>query len=340
MIGSRNHVLRTFAGLLVILAVLAGSAQAVSKLVRYAPAPGLDLHDIEGPRVTSKTLKGRPAVLIFGELYNRNTIRALKEVNEVRTALEVGKKKVPVYLVVAQSATAEDLRAARAKRKVTATVLHDPSRSAFGAYKVIVLPSTVVLDAKGNVCMAVSGYPLAFADLVTDATRYALGKLTRRQFEEAGKASTRPALDESRVQAGRLAGLARQLFRRGLPELALARYDESLKLDEAYLPARVGLARCLIQLGRLDQAEAHLQKALKVDKNHLDANLAMGYVEIFRGGDEIKAARTRLDRVLLRSPHNAEAHYLNGLVYEAQDQTAKALREFKKAAEILLEVKK
>lgn len=324
---------------LLIVFALAGSALAISQIKRYEKPPAIDLKDLDGNRVTSESLKGQPAILVFGELYNRNTIRAIKELETVRIANGFGKTKLPIYLIVAQNAKAADLRASLVKKNVQATVLHDPYRTAFGDYGVVAIPSVVVLDGKGNVCTAISGYPLAFADFVTDAIKFALGELTRKQFEAAGKVTSRPAMDESRVRAGRLAGLARQLFRRGLSELALDRYKKALELDPGHLPARVGLSRCLIRLNRLDQAGEQLHKALTVDKKNLEANLAMAYVEILRGGDETAAARKRLDRVLLFSPHSAEGHYLMGLVHETQKEISKALAEFKKAAEMLLEMK-
>jgi Tfp pilus assembly protein PilF len=277
-------------------------------------------------------------VLVFGELYNENTRKALEDLDRVCASTRLRGTKVSVYLIVAQNLPVAELRAKQKKQKIKAVVLHDPTRMAFAAYGVIVLPSVVVLDGKGRICSAISGYPLAFTDMVSDALLYAAGKLTRRQFELAGKApAAETSQDEKRFRSERLAGLASQLLRRGYTELAVERFQESLKEDPDLISARVGLARCFIKLSRLDRAAAALAPVLRTDPKNVTANLVFAYIEIERGGSELARASERLRRILLVSPHNAEAYYLTGLIHEAKGETEKAAASFKKAAELLLE---
>jgi len=69
---------------------------------------------------------------------------------------------------------------------------------------------------------------------------------------------------------------------------------------------------------------------------HGDSTASAG---LFRGGRKRKDARRRLDRLLHLAPNNAEAHYLMGLLCEADNQIDKALAEFKEAAELLLNIR-
>jgi tetratricopeptide (TPR) repeat protein len=327
-------------GIVLIIFGVAGTALAVSQLKQYQKAPAFNLGAIapEGMRVNDKASKGKPTILVFGELYNRNTIDALSDLEKVRTDLELTQKDINIYLIVAQKATAAQLREIQLTKKVKATVLHDSDRSAFGEYGVVVLPSVVVLDSEGNVSLAISGYPLSFSDMMTDAILYSLGKTTRKQFEASVQAPSGAApVEESKLRAGRLAGLARQLYRRGYTKLAQERFAETLKLDPDYLPGRVGMARCLIKLNHLAEAAEELEKVLQKDKDHTEANLVLAQLEIIRGGEEIKAAQQRLDLVLARNPHDPEAHYLLGMVYESENKIEQALVFYKKAAQILLE---
>jgi tetratricopeptide (TPR) repeat protein len=161
--------------------------------------------------------------------------------------------------------------------------------------------------------------------------------MTRAEYESARSAPKSAQQEETAAKVSRLTGLAGQLLRRGFGELALGRYQEALGLDGGYLPARVGMARCLLQLNRLPEACEQLQKVLQAEKDHLEANLLMAWVEIRRGGEEIAAAKWRLNWILTTHPSHPQANYLMGMVYEAQGEKDRALEHYKKAAQLLLE---
>lgn len=330
-----------------LLVVMTLPAGAVSQLRLYQKIPAFDLPalDPQVGRVSSNSLVGSPAVIVFGELYHANTLAALKELERLRQKLSVteggGGPDWPVTLICAQDVPSPLLRAEQAKNEIKATVLHDKKRAAFGAYGVTVLPSFVVVDPQGRVCTAVSGYPLDLTDMMTSALLLAQGRLTRQQFEDAAREDSNAAEpDEARLQVERLTGLARQLLRRGYASLALERFKKVLQLDGDYFPAEIGAARCLIKLGRLPEAEVVLQGVLARDKQNVEATRAMAWIEIMRGGDELNSAIHRLDLILALHHHDPEAHYLKGLIYETQGKTDKALSQYKEAAEALLDVQK
>jgi Tfp pilus assembly protein PilF len=63
----------------------------------------------------------------------------------------------------------------------------------------------------------------------------------------------------------------------------------------------------------------------------------MAWIEIRRGGEEIAAAKWRLNWILTTRPSHPQANYLMGMVYEAQGEKDRALEHYKKAAQLLLE---
>ena len=315
---------------------------AVSQLRQFQKAPSFKLPTLnqEETQVSLESLQGKPSILVFGELYNQNTRDALKELSQVLSGAGMSENDLRVCLIVTKSPDAGLLEEIQTNTAKNLLVLHDLTRSAFGAFGVIVLPSFVVLDNQSNISLAMSGYPLTFTDMMTDAILFATGKLTQEQYLASDPSNYEIApVEENKIRATRLTGLARQLFRRGYADLALENYEKALKLDPEYQAGLIGMARCLIRLNRLDQAEKHLNHALKTTPENLQANLAIAYIEILRGGQEMSSAQHRLDRILANNPYDPEAHYLMGLVHESLSEKDKAIEQFKLAAELLIEIK-
>jgi Tfp pilus assembly protein PilF/peroxiredoxin len=323
---------------LLLIVGAAAPTLAVSHLKLYDPAPPFNLPALlpPGKRVSLESLD-RPILLIFGEAYHQGTLEALTALKNIYKTVGLVEIDVPVYLILSQEPTAEQKAQLDAKEKIRADILLDKDRRAFGDYGVIVLPSVVLIDKEGKINLALSGMPLAFADMVEDALRFSVGRMTRAEYESSRAAPKSAQEQEKAAKVSRLTGLAGQLLRRGSGELALQRYQEALGLDGGYLPARVGMARCYLQLNRLPEACEQLQKVLEADKNHLEANLLMAWVEIRRGGEEIASAKWRLNWILTTHPSHPQANYLMGLVYEAQGEKDQALEHYKKAAQLLLE---
>lgn len=323
---------------LLLIVGTAAPGLAVSHLKLYDKAPGFNLPALlpPGKRISLEPLD-RPILLIFGEPYHQPTQEALMALKKIYQTVGLAEIEVPVYLILSQEPTAEQKAQLDAKEKIRADILLDKDRRAFGDYGVIVLPSVVLIDKEGKVDLALSGLPLAFSDIVEDALLFSTGRMTRAEYESSRSAPKSAQEEEKAAKVSRLTGLAGQLLRRGFGELALARYQEALGLGGSYLPARVGMARCLLQLNRLPEAWEQLQKVLQVEKDHLEANLLMAWVEIRRGGEEIAAAKWRLNWILTTHPSHPQANYLMGMVYETQGEKDRALEHYKKAAQLLLE---
>jgi tetratricopeptide (TPR) repeat protein len=323
---------------LLLITGTAAPTLAVSHLKLYDKAPPFNLPALlpPGKRVSLEPLD-RPLLLIFGEPYHQGTLDALTALKKVYKTVGLAEIDVPVYLILSQEPTAQQQAQLDEKERIRVDILLDKDGRAFGDYGVIVLPSVVVIDKEGKVNLALSGLPLAFSDMVEDALLFSTGRMSRTEYESSRSAPKSAQDEEKAAKVSRLTGLAGQLLRRGFGELALERYQEALGLDGGYLPARVGMARCYLQLNRLPEAYEQLQKVLAAEKDHLEANLLMAWVEIRRGGEEIAAAKWRLNWILTTHPNHPQANYLMGLVCEAQGEKDRALEHYKKAAQLLLE---
>ena len=335
-----NCLLRRMVLTLSLIASTAAPVIAAPHLKPYDKAPGFDLPALlpPGKRVSLGPLD-RPVLLVFGEAYHQPTQEALTALKKVYKTVGLTEVDVPVYLILSQDPTQEQKAQLDAKERIRAEILLDKDRKAFGDYDIIVLPSVVVIDKQRKISLALSGFPLAFSDIVEDALLFTVGRMTREQYESSrsGTGGAAPQ-DQSAARVPRLAGLAGQLMRRGSYELALERYREVLGLDGGYLPARIGMARCFLQLNQLPEAYEQLGKVLQADQNHLEATLLISSIEIRRGGKEIDSAKWRLNWLLTVHPDHPQANYLMGVVYEIQGEKDRALEHYKKAAQLLLEM--
>ena len=98
-------------------------AGAVSQLKQYEKAPVFNLPTInpDAEPVGTESLKGKTAILVFGELYNRNTISALEELEtaseKIRFSDKLDKSAPAIYLIVAQNIPDEQLQREQAEKK-------------------------------------------------------------------------------------------------------------------------------------------------------------------------------------------------------------------------------
>jgi Flp pilus assembly protein TadD len=309
---------------------------AVTNLKRGAEAPAIALKDQNGAEVTTATLKGHVAVLIFGELYHDKTREAWLAIDSaVRDVRLVGQPVMPV-LIMAQDAGALDVRAWTEGRP-PGTFARDPERRAFGAFQVAVMPSVVVIGTDGKVVYAVAGLVPRFADVVTDALLYACGKLSAESFDRSLNPVPATQPTEAAVKAERVAQLARQLARRGLPDMAADKYREAIELNPRQMAARLGFGTLLLNRRRLAEAEVQFRAVLAEQPDSKQASIGLAFVQAQRGGSELEAAEKTVRGVLVQNPFDPRAHYLLGLIYQQRNKPEDAAASFKKSSELLLE---
>jgi peroxiredoxin len=124
-------------------------------------APDFSLRAIDGPAVTTASLRGEVVVLAFGASWlplTKNQMEALKKVAD-----QYAGRGVAVYWVSTESDSAksknfandDDLRMLGRKYKIT--VLRDPDGQISKRLGVDQLPSTVILNKQGQIAVAMGG---------------------------------------------------------------------------------------------------------------------------------------------------------------------------------------
>jgi tetratricopeptide (TPR) repeat protein len=215
-------------------------------------------------------------------------------------------------------------------------ILHDPKRDAFGAYRVLVIPTVVIVDGQGKVVHAMPGFLPRFKEILAEALMVAVGKESQEQFDQSIDPKAQAAGHET-VRADRLVHLGSELTRHGLYEMAEARYTEALALSPGHTGAKLGLGDLMLRQDRLSDAEPLFRSLLAANPESLDAALGIASVQVKRGGAEVEKALTSVRALVEKNPNQPKARYLLGQIYERQGDCTKAAAEYKRAVELMLD---
>jgi cytochrome c biogenesis protein CcmG, thiol:disulfide interchange protein DsbE len=140
---------------LVLFALMAASAGAQNRAADFS------FRAIDGPPVTSESLRGEVVVLAFGASWlplTRNQMEAVKKLAD-----QYAGRGVAVYWVSTESESAKSKNFASDEqlrdlaRKYKAAVLRDPDGVVSKKLGVDQLPSVVIIDKQGNIADTIGG---------------------------------------------------------------------------------------------------------------------------------------------------------------------------------------
>lgn|GEM_PF-1471959 len=297
-------------------------------------AAAITLLDVEGREVDTAGLKPRSQVIIFGDLSHEGVRKACADVLDV-TARHTHAADPPAVLLIVQHESPEQLRKEIAGGHLPELVLRDPDRTAFGAYRVLVMPTVVVVDPAGTVRYSMSGPVQYFQEKLSAALQLAAGKMTEEQFQRAISPDA-PSATAGATRADRLTHLGHELVRHGLLELAEARFREAVTIAPDRVEPKLGLAGVLVHTGRLDEADAAYRDVAAAEAGSIDAAIGLATVQAMRGGESLDKADLAASELVARYPSSPRVRFLMGLVYERKGNWQAALGEYKRAAELLL----
>jgi len=301
---------------------------------RGAKAPPIVMPTVDGGRIDTNDLHGSVVVVLFGESGRERTTQAARAVQHALGDPRFREATPHWLLVLSRGSDPERLDELVGTPRPR--VIHDVERSVFGAYGVVVQPTTIVLDREGRVVHAMPGLGPRFDDVILDAALFAAGEISSERFEATIHPTEEGPDAERRTRAERIARLAVRLRRRGLPEMAEAEFRTALEIEPNTVTARIGLGDLLLEREDLDGAESHYRAALAVRPRSLEATLGLAAVHVQRGGSRLIEGEALVRQVIERSPRRARAHYLLGIVHEERGEAGLAAASYRRAAELLL----
>ena len=319
-----------------LIGTLLNPASIAASPPRGSVAPPITLPDLSGTPVSTAKLAPRTLVLIFGELDHDGTRQACSDVLDVLSDPRFANDAVVPVMIIAQEAPDARLKEEAAQGRFPAVILHDPKRDAFGAYRVLVLPTVIVVDGKGKVVHSMPGFLRRSRDILTEALLTATGKEPEEQFERTIDPKA-PDVPHEAVRADRLVHLGAELTKHGLYEMAEARYTEATSLVPGHIGATLGLGELMLRQNRLTDAEPLFRSVLAVHPDSVDAALGIASVQLKRGGDDLPKAEAGVKAIIDKDPTQARARYLMGQIHEQRGEFAAAMAEYRKVAELLLD---
>ena len=303
-------------------------------------APPIVLKDLSGASVDTSKLAPRATVLIFGETNHQATRQAcadvLDAVRDPGLGLDAAAAPVPV-LIVAREVPDTQIKDETREGRFPSVILHDTKRDAFGAYRVLVMPTVVVVDGNGKVVHAMPGFLPRFKEILGGSLKVAAGKETPEQLRQDIEAKASSA-DPEEVRAERLVRLAHQLVLKGMDDLAEQRFAEAISLAPRNNTAKLGLGDLMLKRQRPADAEPLFRSVLGApasDQESQAASLGLALAALQRGGDDAKA-ESSVRAVLEKDASSPRAHYALGLIFEKRGDSAGACAEYRKAAELAM----
>jgi tetratricopeptide (TPR) repeat protein len=118
-----------------------------------------------------------------------------------------------------------------------------------------------------------------------------------------------------------------------------AEFEEAIRLDPKYAPARVKLGIALKEKGKLDDATGHFMKAIEADPHYVDAYLNLALVLKSQGKSDSahkfqSIVVAEYKAAIARDPNDALAHNKLGNVLQDRGQLTEAIDEYSEAIKL------
>jgi len=248
---------------------VAAAANGTTDLKRGDPAPPLVMQSIDGRRVDTGEMRGRMLLLLFGEAGQDRTHQACREIVSALEAKRLADQPIDWILILSKSSSIIDLDLDAIEIQPPPIIVHDEARSAFGAYKTLVVPTVVVVGRDGRVVHALASYTSRFGDIVFDALSVAVGSLSVEEFEQTLHPPTDASAElHARRRAGRLVHFADRLCQRGLDDMAETKYVEALELAPACAPRGWAWEICFCARGGSTRPSTSSSRCSPRSRNH------------------------------------------------------------------------
>jgi tetratricopeptide (TPR) repeat protein len=317
----------------VITATLAlpSHADELRNVRKGSPVPAYHMPAIDGSAVTSESLKGTVVVLVCLSAEQRRSEQAA--IDSFNTWQALGDTRVQLIHVTADIIQKSYFENFRQEQGLTVPLAFDADRAFFGKLGLIVLPTTIVIDAKNNLSHVISLHSRSYNQTLEAYIKHTLGDLSDEELEQrlATGTSTRST---PKGQASAHRALARSMRGRGMLDTARAQLLKAREQDPESYEIVLDLADLDIMLGDVESAGQGIDLVLKSQPNHRRAQLLKG-VSLFQS-DQFDEAEAILNEALKLNPNPEKVHYYLGRICERDGRTKEALEHYHEALRLFL----
>jgi peroxiredoxin len=234
------------------------------------------LKDLSNREVSLDLLERKAIVLVFGELYQPNTQKALADLKQVYEDSRFTAEEVGVLVIITEKKKRKAHLKTKEKLKIPFSILLDEDKSVYGQYGVIAIPTTFLIGRAGKVRHVFASYTFEYYDQMNAELTLLTGRITEEQYEGLKEPDTQT--DEQTQKAQRLVSLADRLSERGFLESAEDSYRQAIQLKPDMAKAHAGLEQ-----GKQEEAETHLKRLVEQGHAEDDTYFLLGQISEKRG---------------------------------------------------------
>ncbi len=303
-------------------------------LVNGTVTTNFKLKELTGRELALKDFRGKIVVLVFGELYQENTLKAVKDLQKILSEKRSYRDAVEVLIIISKNIKPEEYQKFKGSFELTYPVLLDSDRNVYAQYEIIAIPTTFVVGRDGKIAERFPSYTISYYDQVYVELGYLLGEVEKSELESVLHPKVTPAKMNGKSE--RLLSFAENLKKRGLYENALNSYKEVLDKHPDLKEAHIGIGSIYLEKKEADMAESEFQKVLEKNPNDPEALKGILQVHMLRGDIDEKSDEL-LKQILATGYVDEDICYMMGEFYELKGDIKNAMKYYKKSCKQLMQ---
>jgi len=323
----KTLLVRGFTGF-VLCATLSIPSRAddLRNIKQNSPVPVYRMPGIDGKIVTNEGLEDTIVVLVCISAEQRRSEKAALDSFNIWQTID--NDRVQLVHITADIIQKSYFESFRQEHGLTVPLAFDVDRAFFGKLGLIVLPTTIIIDAEGKLSHVISLHSSSYEQTLDAYIRHTLGELSNEELQEqlTVGASNRKT-PKSRASAHR--ALARTMRQKGMPDIARTELLKAREQSPGSHEIVLDLADLDISLGDLEYADELVNLVLKSQPNHRRAQLLKGI--IYFQNDRLDDAEAILTESLKLNPNPERVHYYLAQICERNGQTKEALAHYHEA---------
>ena len=290
------------------------------------------LKDLAGRELALKDFRGKIVVLVFGELYQQNTLKAIQDVKKILSEKRSYRESVEVLIIISERRKPKEYLKVKRGLEIPYPILLDDQRKVYAQYEIIAIPTTFVIDRDGKLVAGLPSYTIAYYDQMDAEVGYILGEVEKEELESVLHPKTAAPKTNGKIE--RYLSLAENLRRRGSYNSAIESYQKVLKRNPNVIEAHLGMGAIYLAKAKPDKAEEVFQQVLKDNPDNPAALKGMAQVYLLR--DDIDKAEELLKKVLSSNYTDEDFFYVMGELYEKKGNLKEAIHYYKKNCQKLM----
>jgi tetratricopeptide (TPR) repeat protein len=317
---------------LMALLILSDESFIQASSLTHTITTNFKLKDLSGRELALKDFRGKIVLLIFGELYQENTLKAFQDVKKIMKEKKSFRDSIEVLLIISERKKPEEYITVKEGLEINCPVLLDNDRNVYAQYEIIAIPTTFIIDRNGKILTKLASYTISYYDQLYAELGYLTGEVDDAELESV----MNPKADAPYLNGKneRFLSFADNLKKRGFYESALNSYKEIIENNPDLKEAHIGIGNIYLIKKETDKAEKEFNTVL--EKHPDDPAALKGIAQVFFLRGNTDKAEYFLKKVMATDYIDEDLYYIMGEVYEKKGDLEKAIEYYKKNCTQLL----